>query len=190
MMAIAGIVLAAGRASRMGADKRRLLVGGVSMLDLAVRAAAEGGAGPVLVVTGPDDEADLPPGAVRVVNADPGRGMASSLVAGMAALPKEVDGVVVLLADMPRVSARHVAALREAFRPGAICVPVHGGRRGNPVVLPRELFTGVLALSGDKGARGLIADHGERVIEVPMADDAILIDVDTPEALRAVGGQL
>jgi molybdenum cofactor cytidylyltransferase len=186
---LAGLVLAAGRASRMGSDKRLLRVGGRSMLELAVAAALDGGLSPVLVVTGPEPQPEMPPGVLHVVNPDPGRGMASSLAAGVAALPPSADGVAVLLADMPRVGGAQVAALAAAFRAGGICIPVAGGRRGNPVVLARSFFAGLLALTGDKGARGLIAQHEDAVIEVPMPDDAVLIDVDTPEALRDLGGE-
>jgi molybdenum cofactor cytidylyltransferase len=173
----------------MGGDKRLMRVDGRSMLDRAVEAALAGGLGPVLVVTGPEAQPSLPAGVIRVVNDDPSRGMASSLALGVAALPAEARGVVVLLADMPRVSGGHVAALAAAFRPGGICVPVHQGRRGNPVLLSRPFFAAMEGLTGDQGARGLIAGHPDVVIEVPMADDAILIDVDTPQALRALGGE-
>jgi len=188
-MSLAGLVLAAGRASRMGGDKRLMRVEGRSMLDRALEAALAGGLSPVLVVTGPEAQPTLPAGVVRVVNPDPSRGMASSLATGVAALPGEVEGVVVLLADMPRVTAAHVAALTTAFRPGGICVPVCEGRRGNPVLLARRFFADMQGLTGDKGARGLIAQHAHAVIEVAVADDGILIDVDTPEGLRAVGGE-
>lgn len=188
-MSLAGLVLAAGRASRMGSDKRLMRVQGRTMLETALAAALDGGLEPVLVVTGPEAQPDFPPGVGRVVNADPAKGMASSLAAGVAALPQEVDGVMVLLADMPRVSAAHVAALAAAFRPDGICVPVFQGRRGNPVLLSRRFFAAMQTLTGDKGARGLIAQHAEAVIEVPMADDGILIDVDTPESLQALGGE-
>lgn len=188
-MKLAGLVLAAGRATRMGGDKRLMRVDGRSMLEAAVEAALDGGLDPVLVVTGPEPQPALPPGVLHVVNPDPGRGMASSLVAGVVALPPSSEGVMVLLADMPRVGGTHVAALAAAFREGAICVPVAGGRRGNPVVLARSFFAGLLALTGDKGARGLIAQHEGAVVEVPMPDDAVLIDVDTPEALRDLGGE-
>jgi len=103
-------------------------------------------------------------------------------------LPAGAEGVMVLLADMPRVTAGHVAALAAAFRPDGICVPVFQGRRGNPVLLARRYFAEIQGLTGDKGARGLIAEHAEAVAEVVVADDGILIDVDTPEALRALGG--
>lgn len=186
---LAGLVLAAGRASRMGRDKRLLRVEGLTMLERAVAAALEGGLWPVLVVTGPEPQPDLPDGVVRVVNADPSRGMGSSLAEGVAALPGDVEGVMVLLADMPRVTAVHVRALAAAFRPDGICVPVYEGRRGNPVLLARCFFAAMGELTGDKGARGLIAQNAHAVAEIAMDDDGILIDVDTPDALRALGGE-
>lgn len=186
---LAGLVLAAGRASRMGRDKRLLRVDGRTMLERAVAAALEAGLWPVLVVTGPEPQPDLPAGVVRVVNADPSRGMGSSLAEGIAALPEDAEGVMVLLADMPKVTAVHVRALAAAFRPDGICVPVFEGRRGNPVLLARRFFAAMGELTGDKGARGLIARHAEAVAEIAMEDDAILIDVDTPDALRALGGE-
>lgn len=185
---VAGLILAAGRASRMGADKRLARIGGRSMLELAIGAAQGAGLDPVLVISGPEPLPDLPSGVRVVINAEPGRGMASSLVAGLEALPEGASGVVVLLADMPRVGAEHVALLVDEAGPDRICVPVHQGRRGNPVLLGRDFFAEIRSLSGDKGAKGVLAAHPQAVREVAMPDDAILIDVDTPEDLRAVGG--
>jgi molybdenum cofactor cytidylyltransferase len=189
-MRLAGVILAAGKASRMGADKRLMRVGGRSMLERAMDAALAGGLSPVLVVTGPEAQPDLSPSVTRVINPDPTLGMASSLAAGIAALPAEVEGVMVLLADMPKVTGTHVAALTVAFRTDGICVPVFGGRRGNPVLFGRRFFSAMGGLTGDKGARGIIAQHALSVVEVPVDDDGILIDVDTPEALRAVGDEI
>jgi molybdenum cofactor cytidylyltransferase len=189
-MMLAGLILAAGRANRMGEDKRLIRVGGRSMLDHAIDAALGGGLSPVLVVTGPEAQPELPPEVTRVINENPARGMASSLAAGIAALPGDVEGVMVLLADMPKVSGTHVATLVAAFTPHGICIPVFGGRRGNPVLFGRSYFSAMRGLTGDKGARVLIAEHAGSVVEVPVGDEGILIDVDTPEALRAVGGEI
>ncbi|MDO8606610.1 MAG: nucleotidyltransferase family protein [Phaeospirillum sp.] len=191
MSAIAGIVLAAGRASRMGRDKRLAEIGGVPMVVLAVRAAVEAGLDPVVVVTGPEPLSVLPPGLIVVSNPAPERGMASSLALGIAALPSQAAAAVVLLGDMPRVTALHVAALAAAYAPESgheIAVPVSGGRRGNPVLLGRRFFAEMRGLTGDKGARGLLIQHGGSVVEVEM-DQGVLIDVDTPEDLKAQGGQ-
>ncbi|CAA7625119.1 Purine catabolism protein pucB [Candidatus Terasakiella magnetica] len=186
---IAAIILAAGRASRMGRDKRILPVNGVPMVLRAVAAAHDAGLAPVVVVTGPEGLDLLPEAVVEIRNPAPERGMASSLALGVDALPCEAAAAVVLLADMPKVTAAHVVALAAAFAPENghdICVPVFQGRRGNPVLLGRRFFAGMRGLEGDKGARGLIQAHAEAVLEVVMADDGVLIDVDTPEALAAL----
>ncbi|CAA7625197.1 NTP transferase domain-containing protein [Magnetospirillum sp. SS-4] len=188
MTRVAGIVLAAGSARRMGRDKRLEKVGGVPMVLLAVEAALGAGLDPVVVVTGPEPLALLPATVAAVANPAPERGMASSLALGVAALPEDAGAVVVLLADMPRVAAAHVDALTRAFDPAAgheIAVPVHGGRRGNPVLLGRRFFAEMRGLTGDKGARGLLVQHAALVAEVEC-DDAVLMDVDTPEDLKMV----
>jgi molybdenum cofactor cytidylyltransferase len=65
-------------------------------------------------------------------------------------------------------------------------VPVRDGRRGNPVLLPRRFFSEMQSVTGDVGARGLLGAHGEAVVELPVADEASFVDVDTPEALQAL----
>jgi molybdenum cofactor cytidylyltransferase len=192
---VAGIVLAAGASRRMGgANKLLAEMDGKALVVHAVAAAIDGGLDPVVVVTGHDADAveeALPPCEVRVLrNPDAGRGLASSLAVGLDALPGDVDAAVVLLGDMPRVVASHVARLKAAFDPDegrAICVPVHRGRRGNPVLFGRQFFAEMRALTGDKGARALLGEHAELVFEVVVDDDAVLADIDTPEDLRAMG---
>ena len=91
---------------------------------------------------------------------------------------------------MPRVKASHVDRLIAAFNPlegRAICVPTFTGKRGNPVLWGARFFDEMRAVAGDVGARHLIGAHGELVAEVPIDDDGVLVDVDTPEALTAIG---
>ncbi|MEE9544485.1 MAG: NTP transferase domain-containing protein [Rhodospirillales bacterium] len=68
----------------------------------------------------------------------------------------------------------------------AICLPTWWDRRGNPVLFARRFFAEIQAISGDMGARGLIGDYPDPVCEVPMPDDAVLTDMDTPEAMAAL----
>ena len=116
-------------------------------------------------------------------------GLSTSLKAGIAAMPPEADAAIVCLGDMPQVSAALIDRLIGAFDParGALVViPTIEGKRGNPVLWSRRFFPDLLAVDGDVGARHLIAGYAEAVAEVPIEDDAALIDVDTPEALIAV----
>lgn len=193
---VAALVLAAGQSSRMGGTNKLLAeVGGVPMLLRAVNAALASKAASVTVVLGFDAEraeALLAGRRVTIVrNPDFAQGMSTSLRAGIAALPAEAEAAVVLLADMPRISAVQVDRVIDAFeakRP-AIVVPQRDGRRGNPILWPREFFAAMQAVSGDQGARGLIEANAQRIRSVDMGDDAIHADVDTPDALRALEGQ-
>ncbi|MGO4263908.1 nucleotidyltransferase family protein, partial [Lysobacter sp. TAB13] len=152
-------------------------------------------AAPVLVVTGhqaAEVRAALAGLDVAFVdNPDFAAGLSSSVRAGLRALPEDVPGAVVSLGDMPNVTPQVINRLAEAFadRPDALAVvPTLFGQRGNPALLSRALFPAVERLSGDQGARRLLDAAGESVVEVPLDDPAIAIDVDTPEALKALTG--
>lgn len=192
---VAALVLAAGRSTRMGAENKLLLpVDGVPMALRAVMAARASRATSVTVVLGHEagavEAALAGSGAGFARNPDPAQGMSGSLRVGITALADDIDAVVVLLGDMPRITAAHVDRLIEAFDPAqpAIIVPEHQGRRGNPVLWPRAFFAEMCALEGDQGARGLIERHPERVVRVAVDDEAIFIDVDRPADLAAVHG--
>lgn len=192
---VAALVLAAGRSTRMGAENKLLLpVDGVPMALRAVMAARASRATSVTVVLGHEagavEAALAGSGAGFARNPDPAQGMSGSLRVGITALADDIDAVVVLLGDMPRITAAHVDRLIEAFDPAqpAIIVPEHQGRRGNPVLWPRAFFAEMCALTGDQGARGLIERHPERVVRVAVDDEAIFIDVDRPADLAAVHG--
>jgi molybdenum cofactor cytidylyltransferase len=193
---VAGIVLAAGRSTRMGAANKLLQsVRGKPMVRHAVEAQLSSKAEPVIVVTGHehrDVEAALAGLDIRLVhNPDFAGGLAGSVKAGLAALPEGTPGVVVSLGDMPNVSAQVIDRLAQIFAesPEAhAVVPTLFGQRGNPVLLGRALFPAVARLSGDQGARRLLDEAGEAVVEAPFDDPAIALDIDTPEALKGLAG--
>ena len=188
---IAALVLAAGQSRRMGASNKLLAeVDGQAMVRHAINAAQQSGATETLVVTGhqPDRiQAELRDCDVRFVhNPDYDRGLSTSLKAGLAALPSDIDGVVVLLGDMPRIRAGHVDRLIAAFNPlegRAICVPTFQGKRGNPVLFAAAFVAEMRDVGGDVGARHIIGQHEDEIAEVAMPDDAIFLDIDTPDAL-------
>ncbi len=188
---VAALLLAAGRSTRMG-DANKLLqsVGGVAMVRLVAETLNASSAAPLIVVTGHQAGAvarvleDLP--AILVHNARFAEGLSTSLQAGLAALPPSSRAVLVALADMPWVKPATVDALAAAFAPhrGAeIAIPTHQGQRGNPVLIGRRFFSELGGLTGDHGARPMIARHGDAVIEVPVDDPGILRDIDRPEDL-------
>jgi molybdenum cofactor cytidylyltransferase len=196
--AIAGVVLAAGKSSRMGGPNKLLAqIGGKPLVRIAVDAVLASRARPVVVVTGHQRdkvEAALAGLSVKFVNnphfAD---GLGTSLKAGIAALPPEADGAIVCLGDMPQVDSALIDRLIGAFDPdhGALVVlPTIDGKRGNPVVWSRRFFPDLMAVEGDVGARYLIGRYTEAVAEVPLTGTAALTDVDTPEALEAVRAEL
>lgn len=191
---IAAIVLAAGRSSRMApANKLLVEIDGVPMARRAVDAALASQAVATVVVLGNDSarvRRILAGCDAKIVeNPDFAAGLSSSLRAGVAALPEGLDGVLVLLGDMPRVTPAHLDRLIAAFAPGegrAICIPTHRAKRGNPILWDARFLPEMRALDGDQGARGLIGRHADQVCEVEMPDDGVLLDVDTPSALAAL----
>ena len=193
---IAAIILAAGLSSRFeaGPDETKLVTAlfGKPLVRLVADAALASRTRPVLVVTGhaaAQVEAALENlGLSFVSNPDYRTGLASSLKTGIAALPETAAGALILLADMPCVSASLIDRLIQAFEDSArtplAVVPVRAGLRGNPVLIGRGLFDDIKRLEGDRGARALLEAAGNDVLECLVDDDAIEIDIDTKEALR------
>ncbi|MDJ0607773.1 MAG: nucleotidyltransferase family protein [Kiloniellales bacterium] len=191
---MAAVVLAAGRSSRMGgANKLLEALDGKPIVRRVVESALASRAHPVIVVTGHQageiETALAGCPATLVNNEDFAEGLSASLRRGLAALPAGVQGAVVCLGDMPRVSYRVINRLIDAFDPRfgrSIVVPTHRGRRGNPVLLGRQHFAEISALTGDVGAKPLVSRRSDETAEVAVAEEGVLIDVDTPEALDTV----
>jgi molybdenum cofactor cytidylyltransferase len=188
---VAGIVLAAGRSSRMnGPNKLLAELNGKPLVRIAVEQALASKASPVIVVTGHQHKevaAVLSGLDVKIVhNPDFATGLASSLKAGIAAVPADAAGAVVSLGDMPLVDADLLDRLIAQFSPdrGAlIAVPVSEGRRGNPVLWSRRFFPELMTLEGDVGARNVILRHPEAVSEVVVEGNSAFLDIDTPDML-------
>ena len=189
---IAGLVLAAGTSSRMGRNKLVESVHGKPLVRFAVDAALASRLDPILVVTGHEAEkiaAALRGTSVSLVhNSDYREGLSTSLKRGIAAVPDDCDGAMILLGDMPGISASLIDRLVAGLDPSqgrAICVASARGQYGHPVLWSRRFFDDITALSGDKGARALLDANAGQSILIEAGDDAPLADIDTQEALAA-----
>jgi molybdenum cofactor cytidylyltransferase len=182
---IAGIVLAAGFARRMGRQKLVLAVRGAPIVRLSVEALRPH-VDDLVVVTGRDDSAvreALTGVDVRfAINPRPQDGQGSSIAVGVGALTPWTSAVLIALGDQPRVPTAVAPALLEAWkRTGKpIVAPVYHGTQGTPVLFAVDVFAELRALSGDGGARAVVQARRERV-EMIAIDAPMPADVDTPE---------
>jgi molybdenum cofactor cytidylyltransferase len=190
---VVAIVLAAGRSTRFVRNKLIEPIDGEAMVARVVGVAIASGADPIIVVTGFEATrvaAVLQGLNVKVVrNPAYDEGLSTSLQVGIRAVPPESDGALILLGDMPGVQARDIGMLLARFAVAgreAICLPVKDGRRGNPVLWGAAYFPEMMAISGDVGAKELLARHADKVCEVPAESNGIFADVDTPNDLDAM----
>jgi molybdenum cofactor cytidylyltransferase len=191
MSEVAAIILAAGRGVRFGPDPKLLaLLDGKPLVRHVAEAAIRSAVKPIIAVTGykaDDVESAIDALPIQIIrNPLFAEGLSSSLKAGFAASPPEAGAVIVLLGDMPFITANLIDELVSAWqstgRPAAL-IPISDGRRGNPVVLSRMLEAAVRELSGDAGAGRILRNH-PGVVEWPVESQAILQDIDTHDALR------
>ena len=181
---IAGIVLAAGESKRLGQPKQLLSWNGKSLVEHAARTALAAGLDPVVVVIGyrGDEMRQALHAPVTVVeNPDWREGISTSLRAGLKALPEDAGAAILLLVDQPRVDARHLKAMVEAYRSSVqpIVVSTYQGRRSSPTLFDRSLFDELAHATGDSGGRSLVQDHPAWVTNVEADGELALLDVDT-----------
>lgn len=186
---MAGIVLAAGTSSRLGRNKLLLQLGGESVLRRTVRNAIEGGLEPLLVVLGfeaqraRDTLAGL---ACRPVdNPDHALGINSSLLAGLAAVPPEAVGAVVLLADMPLVTGSMIAAVVAAYRQSGapLVISQYGAVHAPPTLYDRSLFGEFREREGEGAGKRMVERHRNEAVSIAFPPD-VLVDLDEPDDYR------
>ncbi|TAD88890.1 MAG: 4-diphosphocytidyl-2C-methyl-D-erythritol kinase [Alphaproteobacteria bacterium] len=192
---VAGVVLAAGRSSRMGRNKLLIPIEGEAMVARVVDTLLAAAVAEVVVVVGHEADAvrqALVGRPVRFVdNPHYADGLATSVRAGLASLASDVDAAVMALGDMPGIAAPDIDRLIAAFAPAerrSIIIPTHHGQRGNPVMLARALWPQAMAVEGDVGARPVIAANPDHVAEVAIDHAGVLLDLDTPSALARYAG--
>ncbi|MGE0418797.1 MAG: NTP transferase domain-containing protein [Acetobacteraceae bacterium] len=196
---IAAIVMAAGRSRRMAPHNKLLVTdkSGKPMIARVVDNVLSSKARPILVVTGHQAEQveqALGGRPIRYVHAaNYADGLSASLKEGIAAVPPECSAAVVCLGDMPLVTGRMIDRLMSMYDPDEgrlIVMPTFRGKQGNPMLWDRRFFQEILEITGDSGARFLVGKHADVVVEVEMADDAVLRDFDTTESLATLPPRL
>ncbi|MCU5781995.1 L-seryl-tRNA(ser) selenium transferase [Alcanivorax balearicus MACL04] len=199
-IAVAGLLLAAGEARRMGSGGQHKLLAefdGCALVRRSAQTLLSSRLCPVIVVTGHryrQIEAELQGLEVEaLLNPAYTTGMGSSLACGFSHQAiAEADGTLVMLADMPAINPDHIDRLVRTFRQHGGNVIVRAscnGQRGNPVIIPKALYGAMRHLSGDSGARSLVERSELPIVDVETGP-AALLDVDTPEAVIRAGGVL
>jgi molybdenum cofactor cytidylyltransferase len=191
-MKVAAIILAAGRSSRFAGGPKLLAdFRGKPLIHHVVHASDCPEIAEIILVTAPDGGkiiAAAGPGRWKpVANPNTTEGISSSIRAGLSALDDSIDGALIVLADMPDVTAGLIKRLCAAFTASngtAIVFPqAPDGRQGNPVLWPRDLFQDLMKLSGDVGAKSMLVLHAERLRPVALDDAAGQADIDTRDDL-------
>ena len=187
---IAAIVLAAGQSQRMGEQNKLLLkIEDQSVIQEVVNNLEQSEVDQIFVVIGHEEERvrnELKDRQVTFIhNPEYAGGLSTSLRMALSALPADFAGVLVCLGDMPFVRSEQIDALINSFDADLqhnICVPTYHGKRGNPVLWGRRYYQEMMEVRGDVGAKHMIGDYEEHVIEVEVDDAGVVADLDTPES--------
>ena len=186
---IHAVLLAAGRSERMGRNNKLLLnVDGIPLVRKSAISIINSNVTSMTVVTGFDEN--------KIVNALSGlnvnfvkninfrEGLSSSLKAGLANITPTPSAVIICLADMPKIQPEHINQLIENFDPlkgWEICIPTNNGKRGNPVLIGSRFFPYIFETSGDFGAKQVMKQHSDKIVEVEIGTSDIHFDIDTQD---------
>jgi CTP:molybdopterin cytidylyltransferase MocA len=190
------IVLAAGRSSRFGTPKALARVGQTTFIAQILQVLVDAGIEETAVVVRPGDDRILAevergaPAARAVVNPEPDEGQISSLLTGLNAVDRDhVEGVLVMLVDMPLVTSATIRRLIDAARASAAIVvrAAYGQRPGHPVVFKRAAFEALRKADPSVGAKAVV--HTMRVEDVQVDDRGVVEDVDTPADYQRLFGE-
>lgn len=192
---VAGVVLAAGTSSRMGENKLLFRVEGTTLVRRAVQTVVSAGLAPVIVVLG--HEAEQAVGELSgleiepVFNDDYALGIHTSLRTGIGAVPEGSCAAVVMLADMPFVTDRMIAALIERYRDSSVLAVVsdYAGVQAPPTLYDRLLFGELRAVKGEGCGKQVLRRHEKETIAVSWPA-AAMTDIDRPEDYERVAAKL
>lgn len=192
---LAAVILAAGESSRMGSPKALLTYQGHPFLEHLLEITRHPKVGLTRVVLGANAEEiraqlQLDPATV-VVNADWKQGQLSSIHAALGSLPAGLtDGILLCLVDHPLITATLVGELIEKFYASGkpIVLPTYNGKRGHPVIFSSKLYPELLKAPLETGARAVVWVHADEVLEVPTAEEGVVLNLNDPEGLRSALG--
>jgi len=188
-MILSATILAAGGSTRMDSENKLLLdLGDKMIIEHACDVVAEAGFEPIIVVTGHDSEnirETLRGRNVAFVHNEAWKsGMAGSISTGVARLPEDVDGNLIVLGDMPFITPSTLDILREEFiriSGEKIIYPSHDGQQANPVLFPKKYFSEIISAKGERGCKSVLKKHPEEAVAVPIESDDVILDCDTKE---------
>ena len=186
---IHAVLLAAGRSERMGRNNKLLLnVDSIPLVRKSAINILNSNVTSMTVVTGFDEN--------KIINALSGlnvnfvkninfrEGLSSSLKAGLANITPTPSAVIICLADMPKIQPEHINQLIENFDPlkgWEICIPTNNGKRGNPVLIGSRFFPYIFETNGDFGAKQIMKQHSDKIVEVEIGTSDIHFDIDTQD---------
>ena len=184
-MKLGAVVLAAGLSRRMGREKVLLRFGDQTVLEHVLSTLVAAGVAEIVAVV----RSDLPQaaeiarriGTRVVVNTNPQEEMLLSIRMGIAELSPDVDAFFIWPADHPAVAGETLTELMRAAGRPRVVLPVHAGRRGHPALVGADLVADIVAIPPGEGLRHLWRVRPEVLVEVPVDDSGVLIDLNTPD---------
>ncbi len=195
-MMISAILLAAGKATRLGKPKQLMPFGQGTIVEQAIDNLLSSAVNEVVVVVGYRAEEVVKTVAAKpvklVINPDYEQGMSTSIIAGLNSVDSQAQAVMLALSDQPLIDSRTINRLIEEFchHDKGIAIPTYQGRRGHPIVFAAKYRGKLLELKGDIGGRQIIKAHPEDVLEVAVNCEGICIDIDTVDSLSLARSRL
>ena len=188
-MIVSATILAAGESSRMGKENKLLLtLNEGEIIGQTCYTVLNSVLSPVIVVTGyMHDEVErvLPESVDEILyNSSWESGMATSICAGISALPDDVDGNMIVMGDMPLVTVETLDGLVNQFcihEGDRIVYPLYSDRQANPVIFPRKYFSEILSSKGDRGCKKVLKQYPDDAIRIPINSDEVILDCDTKD---------
>ncbi len=185
----AGIILAAGASTRFGEPKQLLRLGDKCLLEWVLDAALKSELNTIVLVLGYAHQKILQilgqklqhPKLLVAINPQYEKGQSLSLLTGLSKIKDDYPAVMFLLGDQPLLNTKIINVLLERFWADEkdICVPIYRGKRKTPTIFRRRLYTQLMDIKGDMGARQLIDDNPDRVLAVEIENPNCFFDVDT-----------